>query len=175
MTNQEWIEYLKSKIGALKEVLKNQIFMQPDYHSEKSLTIYEVAKGSLGRHLTLNNNVPPELGCAEAVSAVLIKSGITGIPPKGFEGTNDLYTFLQESPLFVDIANAEDGAIIVSPSKIGANGQITTHGHVGICAKYGILSNESDNGLFAEKFSYQSWNDYYVHTLGLPVYFFRAV
>lgn len=173
MNKDDLIASIKKQIEIIKEKIK--LIMQQDYHSESSLRIYEIAKGSLGQHLTLNQNVPAELGCAESVSTVLKKSGIPGIPDAGFEGTNELYTFLRGSKSFVQVPNAEDGAVIVSPSLIGANGQIKVHGHAGICGKYGIMSNESDNGLFTETWSYQNWHDYYVNTLGLYVNFFRAV
>lgn len=142
--------------------------------------IYGVAKASLGVHLTLNNNVPSEVGCAEAVSTVLLKAGITGVPATGFAGTNTLYSWLKESKQFVQITAPEAGAILVSPTGMG-NGNIP--GHTGIVGAFGatyahdwgICSNDSNSGLFLELWSLQKWVQYYQQYGGLPMYYFRAV
>lgn len=142
--------------------------------------IYGVAKTSLGVHLTLNANVPSEVGCAEAVSTVLLKSGITGVPVTGFASTAVLYEWLRTSPQFVQIANPESGAVLVSPTGAG-NGKIP--GHTGIVGAFdvtyahdwGVCSNDSNSGLFLELWSIQKWVQYYAQYGGLPIYYFRAV
>lgn len=144
--------------------------------------IYGVAKTAVinSEHLTLNNNVPPEVGCAEAVSTVLLKAGIKGVPVTGFAGTAVLYNWLRTNPQFVQITNPEAGAIIVSPTGAG-NGKIP--GHTGIvgafgvsyASDWGICSNDSNSGLFLELWNIQKWIQYYAQYGGLPMYYFRAV
>lgn len=142
--------------------------------------IYNVAKLSLGEHLTLNPNVPADVGCAEAVSFVLKNAGITGMPAEGYAGTADLYRWLLANPQFKLIEQPEQGAIIVSPTGYG-NG--TIEGHTGILGafgvntpnEYGILSNNSDNGLFQEKWNLLTWYEYYGQKGGLPLAMFKAL
>jgi hypothetical protein len=73
----------------------------------------------LGKHITLNNNVPNEIGCAEAVSYVLEHAGIANLPTAGYAGTADLYRSLLANPQFMLIEQPEQGAIIVSPTGFG--------------------------------------------------------
>lgn len=142
--------------------------------------VYNEAKACLGLHITLNNNVPADVGCAEAVSFVLTKSGITGIPAAGFAGTADLYRWLLANPHFKLIEQPEQGAVIVSPTGFG-NG--TVEGHTGIIAafglqypnEFGILSNNSDNGLFQEKWNLLTWWENFGEKGHLPVAIFRVL
>lgn len=142
--------------------------------------IYNEAKNSLGKHLTLNSSVPNDVGCAEAVSFVLKNAGITGIPAEGYAGTADLYRWLLANPAFKLIEQPEQGAIIVSPTGFG-NGLV--EGHTGILGafgvqfsnEYGILSNNSDDGLFEEKWNLLTWWENYGLKGHLPVALFRAL
>jgi hypothetical protein len=142
--------------------------------------IYDIAKDSLGKHITLNTNVPNEVGCAEAVSYVLKKASIGSLPVSGFAGTADLYRFLLDNNQFHLIEQPEQGAIIVSPTGFG-NGKV--EGHTGILGgfgvqfpnEYGILSNNSDNGLFQEKWNLLTWWENYGLKGHLPVALFRAL
>lgn len=137
-------------------------------------SIYQIAKSLLGHHITLDQTVPPDLGCAEAVSYILKEAGIVGIPVKGFASTALLEQFLLSSDQFELVASPSGGAVIISPSGQSSIGY--PHGHVGICGEVeqGIMSNDSDTGLFLEKWSVPSWKETYGEKLGFPVKFFRA-
>lgn len=148
-----------------------------DNATERELEIYDIAKESLGRHMTLNPAVPAEVGCAEAVSSVLLKAGMK-ILPGGIAGTADLFAWLSlEASGFQQIAEPEAGAVIISPT-IGSQ-----HGHTGIVGAAGaigngmrgIMSNNSDSGLFLELWNTASWQQYYEAALGLRTYYFRAL
>ena len=117
---------------------------QPTFHSSN---IYKIAKDCLGKHITEDPNVDPNLGCAEAVSYVLEQAGYD-LGSLGIEGTSELYTWLQNH--FTQVVNPLAGDIIISPTGTSTTG--SPHGHVGIVAKYGILSNSSSSGLFLENF-----------------------
>lgn len=142
--------------------------------------LYNIAKNLLGQHLTLNNNVPADVGCAEAVSYVLKQAGVKNIPAAGIAGTADLYRWMLQDPQFKLIEAPEQGCIIVSPTGFG-NG--TVEGHTGIMAafglqypnEYGILSNNSDNGLWQEKWNLLTWWENYGVKGHLPVALFRLV
>lgn len=141
--------------------------------------LYTVAKNSLGTKQTLNDSVPSDVGCSEAVSALVSIAGVS-IPAGGIAGTSQMYTFLQHSPRFLQIAAPEVGAIIISPTS--STGKIA-HGHVGVLAMFnvqynqdwGIISNDSDTGLVHEQWCLKNWINYY-HIYGeLELAYFRLV
>lgn len=142
--------------------------------------VYNLAKNSLGKHITLNENIPHDVGCAEAISYILKNAGISGIPEAGIAGTATLYQFLSINPQFKRINAPEKGAIIISPTGSG-NGTVT--GHTGILGglsvmywgDYGICSNNSDSGLFLELWTLKKWYANYGTMGALPVAFFRCV
>jgi hypothetical protein len=151
-----------------------------EFSTQNAEAIYNEAKASLGKHITLNNAVPADVGCAEAVSFVLKNAGVQNLPAQGYAGTADLYVWLHSNPRFMALDAPEAGAIIISPTGYG-NGSV--EGHTGILGgfgvqfpyEFGILSNNSDNGLFQEVWSLPAWGANYGTKGGLPVAFFRAL
>ncbi len=142
--------------------------------------IYDNLLEYLETHCTLNNAIPAEEGCAEAVSFILQKSGVAGLPNTGIAGTASLYQWLLSNPAFKRVYEPEPGAIIISPTGYG-NGSIS--GHTGFLGKYGkmyhndwgIVSNDSNTGLLLELWDLSRWEKYYGQQGGLPVAFFRAL
>jgi hypothetical protein len=134
----------------------------------------------LETHCTLDNNIPAETGCAEAVSFILEKSGVGGLPLTGIPGTATLYEWLSSNPHFERVYAPEAGAVIISPTGYGNN---TVSGHTGFLGKYGklyggdygIVSNDSNTGLLLELWDLTRWQKYYGQQGGLPVAFFRAL
>ncbi len=137
-------------------------------NSEK---LYLSAKESLGTHMTLNTAVPISVGCAEAVSAVMKDAGIS-VPFKGIEGTAQMLEWLRSNPIFSEQETSERGSIILSATGTG-NGKI--RGHVGIVGDHGIMSNESQSGLWKEQWDLDSWDSYYRRYGGIPTHFFKWV
>lgn len=141
--------------------------------------VYNEAKACLGHHITLNETVPAEVGCAEAVSYILTRVGIPD-GNKGIAGTPELYDWLLSSSHFTRIAVPEAGAIVISPTGMG-NGLI--EGHTGIFGQFGIafpgdwgiMSNDSASGKFLEYWSWVRWQAYYGKAGKLPLAIFRAV
>jgi hypothetical protein len=134
----------------------------------KSEVIYQAAKDSLGTKMTLNSNVPSEVGCAEAISAVLKKAAIA-VPAGGIAGTAALFDWLPQNG-FHAVSQPLRGDIIVSPTGRG-NGSV--RGHTGVIGVNGILSNDSSTGLFLELWTLPAWQQWYGDKGGLPVAFFR--
>jgi hypothetical protein len=134
----------------------------------------------LEEHCTLDNNIPADTGCAEAVSFILQKSGIAGLPITGIAGTATLYEWLSHNPHFKRVYVPEAGALIISPTGYGNN---TVSGHTGFLGKYGkmypgdwgIVSNDSNTGLLLELWNLNRWQKHYGQQGGLPVAFFRAL
>ena len=137
-----------------------------------SSIVFRKAKDLIGKHLTLNPQVPAELGCAEAVSFVLLQCKVKNLPFLGFASTAELLHWLETSPQFVEIFEYEPGAIIISATGTG-NGLI--HGHTGILGNTSIMSNNSDNGLWQEKWNIEKWNAYYQEYGKIPTRFFRMI
>lgn len=135
--------------------------------------IYTEAAACLNRHITLDATVPSDLGCAEAVTYVLKNAGVQNIPDTGIPGTAALYQFFITNPtMFTRVLAAEPGDIVISPTGQSTLG--VAHGHTGIVADYGILSNDSDSGLFLEKYTETTWARYFGVANGFPIYYFRA-
>ena len=136
---------------------------------------YNAAKSDLGLHETLNENVPIEVGCAQAWSAVARQAGVEGIPPTGFSSTNQVDAFCASNEQFELIDGPELGATVVAISTP------SEHGHVGSYAMFnvqyngdwGILSNDSNTGTIREQWSGNEFNQYYKGTLGLVIHIYR--
>lgn len=143
-------------------------------------TLYDVIKSSLDTHMTLNNSVPPRVGCAEAVSAVLRAAGIA-VPAQGIAGTSALLVYcLQHPELFEEISSPEQAALLISASGSG-NGNLS-NGHTGFFGAFGIAfpddwgicSNDSQTGLFLELWNWSRWQKYYSQYGGMRPRIFRV-
>ncbi len=171
------IPEIRAKLAELQEELR--VILNPHTMTATENTIYNTTKIHLGEHLTLNEAVPHEVGCAEAVSKVLSLAGLV-VPPGGIAGTASLYEWLVTNPKFQKIDHPEQGAIILSATGSG-NGSV--EGHVGIIGGFGamypndwgICSNDSATGKFLERWSYERWLAYYEQVGGLQTHLFRAI
>jgi hypothetical protein len=144
--------------------------------TQTELAIYNAAKSSLGKPMTLDLSIPINVRCAEAVSAILKLAGIND-GPQGIAGTDELETWLRNNPKFEQIAEPECGAIVISAT------EGSQHGHTGIVAAAGaegngitgIMSNNSETGLFLELWNTGTWKQYFVDVLHLEMNFYRAL
>lgn len=143
-----------------------------DNKISNSPLLYQIAKECLGKRCTLNAGVPEEVGCAEALSFILSLAKTQNLPILGYAGTADMTDWLENDPQFIEIDTYEPGAIIMSATGSG-NGKIP--GHCGICLNLGIGSNNSDNGLFQEKWTVDKWKEYYEVFGGMKIRYFRMI
>lgn len=137
--------------------------------------LYSVAVSFLGKDASPADIAPDELACAETVWDILHAAFPADIPSKPVAlSTSTLYKALKEHPKFQQVPTTWGyGDIIISPTGMG-NGSIP-HGHVGIVAHYGIMSNDSATGLFKENYTIARWVGYFRNQGGYPIYFFRRV
>jgi len=142
----------------------------PPHMETQPEKLYALAKSLIGTHLSLDNTVPWMVGCGEAVSDLLKRFGIAGIPHLGIAGTAQFLTFLKNSNYFEEIHEYEVGAIIVNATGTG-NGKV--RGHIGVCGKNQIMSNNSETGKWDTQWTYDRWNAYYHVYGGIPTRFFR--
>lgn len=155
-------------------------FLAPNNMTETEKAIYNAVKDNLGEHLTLNSNVPIEVGCAECQSKLLALAGIP-IPKNGIAGTIEFNAWLLANPDFQKKDKPEQGSIIVAVTGTG-NGKVG-NGHIGtICAfdlmysqDWGIASNDSTTGLLRELWSYEKFVEYYGTYGGLEINIFGAL
>lgn len=133
-----------------------------------SIKLYYTAKGLIGRHLTLNNYVPAEVGCVECLSYLLKTLNVSGIPSLGFEGTAEIASWMQTSGLFKEmkISEALVGDIIISISRPNF------HGHVAVIGKMCLLSNNSLTGKLDTHLYLSQFINYYTIN-GLKIKVFR--
>lgn len=164
--------YIKAFIAALKAFLKNPI--QPPMPEPQSKPkpptisdeIYNLAKSCLGKDIAKTQN---ELGCAEAISYILNSIKVSNFPLAGYLSTSELYIWLKKYAL--EVPEGIPGDVIISPTGTSSIG--SSHGHVGIVAYHGILSNNSMTGLFDEYYTLDKWEAYYVEKLHFPIIYFR--
>lgn len=128
---------------------------------------YAFAKKCLGKDIARTQN---ELGCAEALSFILHSVSTPSFPKAGYLSTTDLYSWLKQHTH--QVTDPLPGDVIISPS--GTSAINSLHGHCGIVGYWGILSNNSMNGLFEEFYTMQSWEAYYKEKLHFPIYYFRV-
>ena len=95
--------------------------------------LYQTAVDSLGAHLTLNDTVPPEVGCAQAISKVLLKCGYD-IPKKGISTVSGLTDWMLANGFKEEITYRR-GLIIT--------GRAPSWAHIGVTGNEWIMSNTS--------------------------------
>lgn len=128
-------------------------------------TLYDTAYASLGVDMAPLNDT---LGCAEALSHILIRAGVSLKSP--IVSSYALDQWLQKN--LKEVMDPEAGDIISSPTGTG-NGKI--RGHVGIVGKNSIMSNNSQTGKWDYHWTMKKWLDYYEKYGGIPTKYYRWV
>ncbi len=166
------LETLKQKLLAALAWLNVQSPMAEP--TQNALRIYQTAKNLLGTDASPNDVAPDFLACAETVWNIVNKALGLRIAGAPITSTKVLYEALLKSSMFesVTLDQADMGDIIISPTGYGTNR--SAHGHCGIIAKYGILSNNSEDGKLEENYTKTSWKNYF-EARGFPVVCFRAL
>ncbi len=138
-----------------------------------SLKVYAEAKALLNTSLVPKGD-SIEYGCAISVS-VLVKEK-SGIALPETVSTATLLRELLSSPFFMEIQSPLAGDIIISATGTSTlQNTPIANGHTGIVGYHGIMSNNSFNGLWQEKFTMDSWRQRYEIAGGYPILFFRAI
>lgn len=128
--------------------------------------LYNVAYGCIGLDMAPTQDY---LGCAEALSFVLKRAGITGLPKKGILGTPELDKWLSkhctrvETPMFGDIAIAPTGA---------GNGRV--RGHCWVVGKHRWMSNNSQTTLWDDHWKPSEAIAHYQKNGGIQIRYYRV-
>ena len=157
------------KVAAPVPVVTLPTIQSPTMTNQENL--YREAKVCLGYPQKLDSSVPNLVACASSLSGVLVKAGFVGLPQHGIGGTEAMNMFLKGNAAFEAVSEGAAGDIIISPSN--SPGAVLQHGHCGVVGNNGIMSNDSDTGLWREAWTLPRWNDYYGTYGKLPVLFYR--
>ena len=112
---------------------------------DASMEVFRTAKSYLGQRLTMNENISPEVGCADAVSFVLKNCGFD-IPQGGIPTVSGLVQWMQLNNF--QESSASPGHIIVGRGKEGS--------HIGVQGETWIMSNTSYDALGLKKGLWQA-------------------
>ena len=137
-----------------------------------SIKLYEMAASCLGKFL-VPKGYDPMYGCAIAVNSVYKRA--FGIEIGGDASTYNLLQALIKSENFKEVTIPLPGDIIMCATGTQPATSPLKHGHVGIVAKYGILSNNSANGVWSENYTLGTWMERYVTIGQFPVRYFRPL
>lgn len=130
--------------------------------------LYKAAVESLGKEMSPIDIAPDELACGESVCNV-IRLVYPDFPMLPY--TPDLADYLKKDKRFKGTLDPDPGNIIISPTATS-----TRRGHVGIHLGNGrIASNTSENGLWEDNLSIDSWVKTYRTKNKLPIIYFEPI
>jgi hypothetical protein len=134
--------------------------------------LYLNALESLGKDASPLDEATDEVGCADSVSKLVLKTFPNVI--KGSVSTAELYKQLLASKDFSKVSQFKFGDIIISPTGLGTGG--LSNGHTGIVGEdETIMSNSSATGLWTSNYTITSWVARYRKLGGFPIIFFRKI
>lgn len=147
-----------------------------DGQTQNSLILYTVAKNCLGISLVPPGD-DPEYGCAISLNMLALKAW--GRQIGGGASTALLLQDLIIGP-FREIDESkervEPGDIIMSATGTSTiKNPPIPNGHVGVIGSYGIMSNNSNNGLWQEVYTLASWKQRYEIEGKYPTRIFRRI
>jgi hypothetical protein len=141
-------------------------------NSINRVKLYLAALSFLGKDASPLDEAPDELGCADSVSKIILKT-FPGVI-KGSVSTKELFNQLNTSKEFARVSQFKFGDIIISPTGTGTGG--LSNGHVGIVGEdETVMSNTSANGLWTSNYTITSWVARYRKLGGFPIVFFRKL
>ncbi|MEK7662406.1 MAG: hypothetical protein AAB355_02865 [Patescibacteria group bacterium] len=167
------MNYLLKILESLVTQLKS-IIVTKNLQTEASKKLYEVAKTFLDKDASPKDLATDEYGCAESLNAVC--EAAWGEPIGGGVSTYRMYYALLNHKKFVEVTSPLAGDIILSPTGIGGGKNGIKNGHTGIVSSNGkIMSNNSDNGLWQEKYDLWSWRYRYVQLGEYKMLYYRRI
>lgn len=172
------VQEIKTRLALLEEELR--VLLNPHTMTANETKIYNEARLNLGRHLTLNEAVPEEEGCMEAVSKILSLAGYL-VPSGGIAGTaTGNEWFVSQPHIFERIDHPEQGSII---NFVTGTGNGSVEGHILIVGEFnlqwandwGLMSNDSASGKFLETWSWNRACAYWTTVGGIIPSIWRAL
>lgn len=141
LIGDETLDTLETALGGVCPAVDN-------VQTPNSIKLYEVAAASLGSPM-VPKGYNPVLGCAISLNQVYKKA--FSIDIGGDASTYMLWQALKkQTDKFKQVNSPLPGDIIMCATGTQPANSPIRNGHTGIVAKYGILSNNSNNGLWSE-------------------------
>jgi hypothetical protein len=159
------IHWIWNALNSMMKAVKKLLLTVP---TGRVPSLYDTAYSLLGKHLTLDLDVPKEVGCGQALSYVLKRYGMLRMPRDGISGTIGIEKWLSENATDIEEQEATAGDVIVSITE-GDN-----HGHCGILGYRSIMSNNSFTGLLSCDWTLDKWKTQYEVKQGLVTKYFRV-
>lgn len=155
------------------EILPEIVMAPISTQTMNGQNLYAMAKSLLGKQLGANNanDGYGAFACAESVNLVAQKA--LGKPIGGGASTQAMYQALLNPARFRSVLEPLPGDIVISETGSSTINK-SWHGHCGIVANYGILSNNSEDGKWSENYTIESWEKSF-STRGFPTRFFRVL
>lgn len=129
--------------------------------------LYKAAYDSLGKDMAPTQD---SLGCAEAMSFVMKKAGVKGLPKNGIASTLELDSWLKKNLNTITKADVLPGDLIMSPTGKG-NGSV--RGHTGVIGKNTIMSNNSRTFKWDHHWTLSAWISYFEKKGGIKTRYYR--
>ena len=117
--------------------------------------LYQTAYDCLGQHLTLNDEISPELGCAQTISAILLKCGYK-IPKKGISTVAGLTDWMLSNG-FKEEIKYQRGLVITGRAPEWAHIGVTGNTHIMSNTSYTFVSKGLTQGLLQANYHRNSW------------------
>lgn len=165
---------MKNLIKWLDSLFKEEVVKPPEPivvpkpvipPTNRELLLSEAYK-ALGTDITPNDKIPDTVACAETL-CTLIKKIVPNFPIISY--TPDLYKYLMNDSRFKQVYEFKEGLIIISPTG-------NSVGHCGTTGKGGkILSNNSETGLWKDKYNQLEWIEKYSRQGKLKLYLFELL
>lgn len=169
--------YSSNPKGVIAELSAALNTMQNE-QTPSSIAIYNAAKGDLGKSLVAAN-VDPEVGCMSSVSTLyssvfpnhadILNTASTSLGLEAFSAHPALFKEVQATD-----ALPGDFMICATGSSTIADTPIK-NGHTGILGNEGVMSNNSDTGLWSENYTLVTWKQRYETEGGYVTRYFRAI
>lgn len=171
MVSQHKYDFVLPYVGDLLKLDSGTTMQTPN-----GMKLYLMGKSLLHQRIIANNAADDfgVLGCAETINELARRAW--GHPIGGGLSTAAMWECLKDTSKFTNVlpAYATAGDIIISPT--GSHPRaVLQHGHVGLVAQFGILSNSSETGTLEENYNIKSWVNYYTNYGGLPTFVYRPV
>lgn len=160
----------------LSSIITNQAFQGEIMQTENGQKLYDTAASFLDKQVAPMNAADKYGVLACAVTVNLLAEKAWGAQIGGGYSTAAMWEFLKDQTKFqaVAISSTLPGDLVISPTGSATNARLK-NGHVGVIAKYGILSNNSETGTLTEAFDLVSWQAYFTTYGGLPTLCYRPL
>ncbi len=142
--------------------------------------LYATSKAAIGQDVTPKDIVPDYVACVSSLQEIYYRTfGHYIGSGAALYNTYALWFELRQNPAFEAVLVPTPGCIAVCATGTSQNDEAPIpHGHCAVVGKVNWMSNTSFGpkaGQWDANYTRESWDDYFFHKGGYPVYFFKPV